>query len=140
MAGQFCNTGETKVGNIILQKNTVTDLYMGLFGGSNMAIGAENVTLGSGTGSIEELTVTGYARQQIVSANWTEGVTKGEFTNDEYTFTPTESYTIQGYFITDESSGAGSDVFAYEFFFGLGVGAEHEANKSVKITPKITLK
>lgn len=130
---KWVDEGETLVGNIFLKKSAVTDLYLGLY---------ENAVEPGETDTLTELTENaveyGYARQQIVSANWTESPT-GTFTNDQYTFTASggawgDQY---GYFICDVASGTAGDLVAVETFSD----GPYTVNDgwSVKVTPKVVI-
>ena len=130
---KWVDEGETLVGNIFLKKATVTDLFIGLY---------EDVAEPGETDGLAELTEQavglGYARQQLVSANWTESPV-GTFTNDQYTFTASggawgDQY---GYFICDVTSGTAGNLVAVEDFSD----GPYTVNDgwSVKVTPVVVI-
>lgn len=103
MAGLTPNEGENLIARIIYMRSLVdrdANLEIGLF--TNSTGVDETIALGA----ITEPTGGGYARQDLVDANWT--VTNDQATYPQITFTATGSaYTgsVYGYFIATKAAG-----------------------------------
>lgn len=131
---KWCNEGETQVGNIYLKKDTVIDLYLGLY--LDATEPAEDATLVS----ITEVTVAnGYARIALTPADWTEQAIKGVFEQVQKTFTANGGNwgDVCGYFLTDVASGTAGKLVSVEDFSD----GPYTVNDgwSVKVTPKVTI-
>jgi|GEM_PF-1333692 len=131
---KWCNEGETQVGNIYLKKDTVTDLWVGLY--KDVTEPAEDGTL---AGLTEVPVASGYARIALTNTDWTEQATKGEFLHIQKIFTASggDWGDVYGYFLTDCASGTGGKLVAVEDFSD----GPYTVNDgwSVKVTPKVTI-
>jgi len=131
---KWCDEGETQVGNIYLKKDTVIDLWVGLY--LDTTEPAEDATLAS----ITEITVAnGYARIALTAADWTEQATKGVFEQVQKIFTANGGNwgDVYGYFLTDCASGTAGKLVSVEDFSD-GPYAVNDG-WSVKVTPKVTI-
>ena len=132
---KLCNEGETGTGNIVLNKATQVDFYLGLYKDTDEP--AETATLAT----ITEVTPAtfGYARIALGSADWTEdGAIKGKFTNLEKTFTANGGTfgAVTGSFIATTASGTAGKLWWVQHFtdgiHNIGDGS------SQKVTPVVT--
>jgi len=129
---KWCDEGETSVGNVYLKTGSAVSKYLGLYLDSSEP--AETATLGT----ISEVTGSGYARIQLLDADWTEQATKGEFKNLQKTFTATGNWgNVYGYFVGTVATGTAGSLLAVENFSD-GPYAVNDG-WSVKITPTITI-
>ena len=130
---KFCDEGETSVGNVYLKAGSGVSKYLGLY--KNTTEPAEGDTLAA----ITEQSALGYARIQLLDADWTEEGTKGVFHNLQKTFTASGGSwgPIYGYFICTVVSGTGGLLLAAEQFSD----GPYTVNDgwSVKVTPKLTI-
>jgi hypothetical protein len=131
---KWCNEGETWAGNILLKGSAQTTKYLGLYKDADEP--AEDATLST----ITEVTVAfDYARIALSDGDWTEGGTKGVFTNLEKTFTANGGAfgAVTGSFITTTASGTAGKLLAVEHFAD---GVHNIADgASQKVTPVITI-
>lgn len=131
---KWCNEGETLVGDIFLKKAAVTDLWVGLY--TDDPEPAEDATLSS----ITELAVAnGYARIALISSEWTEQATKGEFLQLQKIFEANGGNwgDVYGYFLTNCASGTAGKLVSVEHFSD----GPYTVNDGwiVKVTPKVTI-
>lgn len=131
---KWCNEGETAVGNIFLKAQAGISKYLGLY--TDVAEPAEDATLLTIT---EVPVANGYARIQLLDADWTEQAIKGEFKNLEKTFTANGGNwgDVYGYFICDCASGTAGDLLGVEHFSD----GPYTVNDgwSVKVTSTLTV-
>ena len=135
MAARWCDEGETSVGNVYLKATAKPDLYLGLYKTSEpgeadtMAAVVEADTPGQ----------HGYARIQLLDADWTEQATPGVFKNLQKTFTASGAAwgSILGYFITTAATGTAGKLVAEELFSD----GPYTVNDgwSAKVTAQITV-
>jgi len=129
---KWCDEGETSVGNVYLKNDTQVSKYLGLF--KDTTEPAEDATLAT----ITEVSGNGYARIQLLEADWTEQATKGEFKNLQKTFTAAGGTwgAVYGYFICTTASGTAGKLLAVELFSD----GPYTVNDgwSVKVTPTVT--
>ena len=130
---KWCDEGETSVGNVYLKATAKPSYYLGLF--KNTTEPAETAVLAD----ITEQSALGYARIQLLDADWTEEATKGVFHNLQKTFTASGGNwgSVYGYFICTVASGTGGLLVAAELFSD----GPYTVNDgwSVKVTPKVTI-
>jgi len=130
---KWCDEGETSAGNVYLKATAQPDFYLGLY--ENTTEPAETDTLTA----ITEQSALGYARIQLLDADWTEQATKGVFKNLQKTFTASGgSWGNQyGYFICTVASGTAGLLIAVEQFSD----GPYMVNDgwSVKVTPQVTI-
>jgi len=130
---KWCDEGETDVGAVYLkQSSRAAGLYLGLY--LDTSEPGETATLAS----ITEISGNGYARIQLLDADWTEQATKGEYKNLEKTFTASGGNwgDVYGYFICDVASGTSGNLLAVENFSD----GPYTVNDgwSVKVTATVT--
>lgn len=135
MGGKLTNEGEIDVISWYL-KNVQTSrganaLYLGLYTDTTEPL--ETATLASG---ITELALTGYARIQLLDADWSGAADIA--TNLAKTFTAGEAWgNIYGYFICNVATGTVGELIFVEHF---STGPFNVANtKTIEITPTITV-
>jgi hypothetical protein len=132
---KWCDEGETSVGNVYLKATAQPDYWLGLF--KNSSEPAETDTMTAIT-EAAPLGTLGYARIQLLDADWTESP-QGVFTNLQKTFTcaTTNWGSIYGYYITTAETGTAGKLIAVELFsdgpYTVNVGW------AVKVTPKVTI-
>lgn len=134
MPGKIVNEGRTYLGLVGVKNGTqrgADSWYLGLY--LNTTEPLITATLASG---LTELALTGYARIQLLDADWTNVV--GVVTNLAKTFTAGEDWgNIYGYFITDVASGTAGDLIGVEHF---STGPFNIANtKTVDVTAELTV-
>jgi hypothetical protein len=133
---KWCDEGETSVGNVYLKATAKPDYYLGLY--KNVAEPGEADTMAAIT-EAQVIGVNGYARIQLLDADWTEQATKGVFKNLQKTFTANGGAwgSITGYFITTAAAGVGGKLIAVEHFSD----GPYTVNDlwSVLVTPQITI-
>ena len=134
MGGKLVDEGEIDVGTWYL-KNIQTSrgadsLYLGLYLDTTEPLETDILA------TITELALTGYARIQLMDADWSN--TGNLFANIAKTFTAGEAWgNIYGYFICNVPSGTAGKLVAVEHF---STGPFNVANtKTIEITPKITV-
>jgi hypothetical protein len=106
-------------------------LYLGLY--LNTTEPLQTATLASG---LTELALTGYARIQLLDADWSNAA--NVFSNLIKTFTAGENWgNVYGYFICNVPSGTSGELVWVEHF---STGPFNVANtKTVDVTPKFTI-
>lgn len=134
MGGKLVDEGEIDVGTWYL-KNIQTSrgadsLYLGLYLDTTEPLETDILA------TITELALAGYARIQLMDADWSN--TGNLFANIAKTFTGGEAWgNIYGYFICNVPSGTAGKLVAVEHF---STGPFNVANtKTIEITPKITV-
>lgn len=134
MGGKLTNEGEIDVISWYLKNDQtsrgINALYLGLYTDTTEPL--ETATLAT----ITELALTGYARIQLLDADWSGAADVA--TNLAKTFTAGEAWgNIYGYFICNVSSGTLGELLFVEHF---STGPFNVANgKTIEITPKITV-
>lgn len=133
MGGKRVNEGKIDVGTWYLKNNQASRgadaLYVGLYTDTTEPLAT--ATLASG---ITELALTGYARIQLLDADWSNVI--GLFTNLQKTFTAGEEWgNVYGYFICNVSTGTAGELIAVEHFSNGPYFIQN--GKTVKITPTI---
>lgn len=130
----WCNEGETSVGNVYLKGQArPTGFFVGLY--LDVAEPAEDAVVTD----LTEPVGNGYARIELLDADWTEQATKGVFQNLEKQFEASGGNwgDAYGYFVTTELTGtAGLLINAEQFSDG-----PYAVNDGwvVKVTPKVTI-
>ena len=134
MSGKLTDEGENDVATWYMKNNQSSrgadGLYLGLYTDSTEPL--ETATLAT----ITELALTGYARIQLLDADWT--ITDDVAENIAKTFTAGEVWgNIYGYFICNIVSGTAGELIFVEHF---STGPFNVADtKTIEITPKITV-
>ena len=133
---KWCNEGETSVGNVYLKATAKPDYYLGLY---------KNTSEPEETAVMTDITEAdtpgqnGYARIQLLDADWTEQATKGVFKNLQKTFTASGAAwgSIYGYFITTAATGTAGKLVGVETFSD----GPYTINDgwSAKVTPQVTI-
>lgn len=130
---KWCDEGETSVGNVYLKAAVGVSKYLGLF--KNITEPAETAVLID----ITEQSGLGYARIQLLDADWTEQATKGVFKNLQKTFTAAGGSwgSIYGYFICSVATGTAGILQGVELF----TDGPYTVNDgwSVKVTAQVTV-
>ena len=134
MGGKLTDEGENDVATWYVKNDQssrgANALYLGLYMDSTEPL--ETATLAT----ITELALTGYARIQLMDADWT--ITNDVAQNIAKTFVAGEAWgNIYGYFICNVASGTVGELLFVEHF---STGPFNVANtKTIEITPKITV-
>ncbi len=134
MGGKLTDEGENDVATWYVKNDQssrgVDGLYLGLYTDSTEPL--ETATLAT----ITELALTGYARIQLLDADWT--ITDDVAQNIAKTFTAGEAWgNIYGYFICNIVSGTAGELIFVEHF---STGPFNVADtKTIEITPKVTV-
>jgi hypothetical protein len=134
MGGKLTDEGENDVAAWYIKNDQSSrgadGLYLGLYTDSTEPL--ETATLAT----ITELALTGYARIQLLDADWT--ITDDVAENIAKTFTAGEAWgNIYGYFICNIVSGTAGELIFVEHF---STGPFNVADtKTIEITPKITV-
>ncbi len=135
MGGKLINEGRIDNGTWYFKNDQssrgVDALYVGLYTDTTEPL--LTATLASG---IAELALTGYARIQLLDADWSNVI--GVFTNLEKTFTAGEAWgNIYGWFICNVSTGTAGELIYVEHF---STGPFNVANgKTIDVTPKFNV-
>lgn len=134
MGGKLTDEGENDVATWYMKNDQSSrgadGLYLGLYTDSTEPL--ETATLAT----ITELALTGYARIQLLDADWT--ITADVAQNIAKTFTAGEAWgNIYGYFICNIVSGTAGELIFVEHF---STGPFNVADtKTIEITPIITV-
>lgn len=134
MGGKLTNEGEIDVISWYLKNDQTSRgadaLYLGLYTDTTEPLETDTLA------TITELALTGYARIQLLDADWSGAADVA--TNLAKTFTAGEAWgNIYGYFICNVSSGTAGELLFVEHF---STGPFNVANgKTIEITPKITV-
>lgn len=129
MAGKWMDEGENRIANILFGSTPVDgELWLGLY--KNSSEPEETATLAD----ISEVSGSGYSRKKLTRGNWTVTGSVAEYAQQIFKAL-TNWGDVYGYFIATTVNDTG-ELLAIEHF---SVPYTVEANKGIKVTPKITV-